>query len=363
MEGLTLPELHEELKKISGLIDELIKKDDFIEAISPRFLRKAVTDYPYTGGKRIRPAILMWCCSMLGGNPDAAQYAAAAMEIYHNWTLVHDDIIDNDNLRRGLPSTHKSVADFSVQHLSVPKRISKKFGIDYAILAGDIQQGWAVNMLLKSAEHGVSNEVAIALCRRLQEYVNRLLISGQGLDMSYPFRDMDSFVAEEIENMLYMKTAVLLSFCAEAGSAIALNCTDFKDDRIAALNRFATFTGVAFQLRDDWLGIFGEASKTGKTLFSDLISGKPTVLVVKTIDSLSPNDRKEFRSYIGLRKYTPELKEKVRSFIRNSGAEKFVLDKIAKLTADAKELLRTFPDNSQRQLLIDMVDWLLERDR
>ncbi|OGV46482.1 MAG: hypothetical protein A2017_20570 [Lentisphaerae bacterium GWF2_44_16] len=358
-----MPELHEELKKISGLIDELIRKDDFPESICPRFLGKAVTDYPYTGGKRIRPAILMWCCSMLGGNPEAAKYAAAAMEIYHNWTLVHDDIIDNDNLRRGQPSTHKSVADFSVQHLSVPKRISKKFGIDYAILAGDIQQGWAVNMLLKSAEHGVSGELAIALSRRLQEYVNRMLISGQGLDMSYPFRDMDSFVAEEIENMLYMKTAVLLSFCAEAGGAIALNCTDFNDNRIAVLNRFATFVGVAFQLRDDWLGIFGDASKTGKTLFSDLISSKPTVLLVKTIDSLSPDERKEFRSYIGLRKYTPELKEKVRSFIRNSGAEKFVLDKIAKLTKDAKDLLGTFQNCRERELLIDLVDWLLARDR
>lgn len=358
-----MADLHEELKKISTLITDIIKDDKYPDGICPRFLQDAVRQYPYHGGKRIRPAITMWACGLLGGNPDSASHVAAALEIYHNWTLVHDDIIDNDNMRRGEPTTHKAIADLSASELGVPKKDSKKFGTDYAILAGDIQHGWAMNMLLKAREHGVSADVTIALARRLQEYVNTMLISGQGLDMSYPYRDIDSFVAEEIENMLYMKTAVLLTFCAEAGAAIALNTTDFNNQDIEVLSRFATFIGIAFQLKDDWLGIFGNIEKTGKPLFSDLINSKPTVIVVKTIDSLSPDDRAEFRKLIGLRKYDSETKEKVREYIRKSGAEKYVLDRINNFTTDASILLRSFPANSYRQLLTDLIDWLIHRDK
>lgn len=358
-----MTDLHEELKRISALITNTIKEDKYPDGICPKFLQDAVRQYPYQGGKRIRPAVTMWTCGLLGGNPDSAEYVAAALEIYHNWTLVHDDIIDNDNMRRGEPATHKMIADIAVKELGIPKKDSKKFGTDYAILAGDIQQGWAVNMLLKAHEHGVSAEVTIALARRLQEYVNSMLISGQGLDMSYPFRDLDSFVAEEIENMLYMKTAVLLTFCAEAGAAIALNTTNFNNQDIEVLSRFATFVGIAFQLKDDWLGIFGNVEKTGKPIFSDLINSKPTILIVKTIDSLPPHERAEFRKLIGLRKYDSETKEKVRNYIRSSGAEKYVLDKIDKFTTDASVLLKAFPANSYRQLLTDLIDWLIRRDK
>ena len=98
-----------ELKAIAGDINSLLQKDDYPESILPDYLKQAVIDYPLNGGKRLRPAITMWFCGLFGQRPDDALYPAAAAEIFHTWTLVHDDIIDNDATRRGKPSAHESM--------------------------------------------------------------------------------------------------------------------------------------------------------------------------------------------------------------------------------------------------------------
>ena len=102
--------LKKELDKISKLITQTIAEDTFPSGVSPECLASAVRAYPLHGGKRLRPALLMWSCGALGGFPDAAVYAATAVEIYHSWTLVHDDIIDEDNMRRGLNTSHIELA-------------------------------------------------------------------------------------------------------------------------------------------------------------------------------------------------------------------------------------------------------------
>jgi len=351
------------LSDVTGIINKIIAEDDFPDAICPKFLLDAVKDYPNNAGKRLRPALLMWICGMLHGDVKKAEYAAAAVEIYHNWTLVHDDIIDRDNFRRGKSACHKRLADFSENEFKIDKKKARKFGNDFALLAGDIQQGWAVNMMLKSVDGGVEPELVLALLRRLQSSVCRPLISGQGLDMSYPFRNRDTLTYEEIENMYSMKTGALLGFCAEAGASIAMGTCNFDDERIVSLFRMAVMAGLSFQLRDDWIGVFGSEAKTGKPIFSDFIESKPTAMLIYALDNLDRNKRKELESMIGLESYDPDAITKIRTLIIESGAERFVLDKAELYINSAKDILTSFEDNRYRELLLELMDFIIQREK
>ncbi len=352
-----------ELSNVAALINVEIENDDFPSAVKPEYLRQAVRDYPCRGGKRLRPALLLWACGLVDGEIDHAIPAAAAVEIYHNWTLVHDDIIDNDRVRRGIPTAHIQLAAHAVKEFGTAAATADEFGRNFAILAGDIQQGWAINMLLKSVERGVSAPVALALGRRMQELVNRELISGEALDVEFPLRGWRNISSDEVMRMLYLKTGALLRFCAEAGAAIGTNSHDFSEPVITALGEFASSAGIAFQLRDDWLGIFGDFDKLGKSIGADLVEAKPTILLLKTFELLEDAERRKLEALIGLPEYTAGQIETVRSLMRDSGAEKYVLDKSAKLSSKASSIMLCFDDNRYRQLLLDLNDYLVSREK
>ncbi|QSH41454.1 polyprenyl synthetase family protein [Lentisphaerota bacterium ZTH] len=352
-----------ELKNIAEKINRIILNDDFPSIIEPSYLRGTVLDYPGRGGKRLRPALLCWCCAMLGGDIKKALYPAAAAEIYHNWTLVHDDIIDEDDVRRGLPSAHASLAKYARSNFKVISSGAGKFGRDFAMLAGDIQQGWAANTLLKAADHGLSPELTIALSRRMQELVTRELISGEALDVEFPMRGINNVTSRELLDMLYLKTGALLRFCAEAGTAIALESTDFDRPEIRKLGDFASTAGIAFQLRDDWLGVFGNFSKFGKTLGSDLAEGKPTLLLLKACEALEPYKRSRLLGLIGLKNYSMDVIEEARELFIESGAEEYVRRKSEHLADESKAILKEFPENQYRSWLLELTDYLVHRDK
>ena len=140
-----------DLQTIARSIDTLLKQDPFPGTVKPEYLREAVRDYPVRGGKRLRPAIVIWCCELLGGDREQALYPAAAAEVFHNWTLVHDDIIDQDNTRRGKPTCHITLQENLGRRFQLSETEAARSGRDYAILAGDLQQGWATDLILRSA--------------------------------------------------------------------------------------------------------------------------------------------------------------------------------------------------------------------
>ena len=137
-----MSDLKTEMKAAAEKINHIIRNDSFPETIRPEELRIAVRTYPSMGGKRLRPILLLWTCGLFNGDPETALPAAAAVEIYHNWTLVHDDIIDCDDIRRGNPSTHIQLKnDLRNTYQLQNDELCQKYGRDLAILAGDIQQG------------------------------------------------------------------------------------------------------------------------------------------------------------------------------------------------------------------------------
>ena len=125
-------QLEKELALVRGLVEEFLEDDPFPETVRPPALREAVRLYPLRGGKRLRPALTLWSCGAVGGDPVRALNAAAAVEIYHNWTLVHDDIIDCDELRRGKPTCHVELRARGTARFGLDAERSAKFGTDFA---------------------------------------------------------------------------------------------------------------------------------------------------------------------------------------------------------------------------------------
>ncbi|MCF7790499.1 MAG: polyprenyl synthetase family protein [Victivallales bacterium] len=353
--------LFNELKKVSDGIDAIIQTDDYPTKISPLQLREAVLQYPSNPGKRLRPALVLWCCGLLNGNIEMAYYAAAAAEIYHNWTLVHDDIIDNDDLRRGNPSTHINLKNYAAETFSLDTSGSKKFGVDFALLAGDLQQSWALTLLLKSTENGVSPDVTLSLCRDLAETVSRELISGEAIDVEMSYRTINNVTPEEVKEMIYLKTGALLTFCVKAGAKIALNTADNSDHRIKKLSGFASSLGIAFQLKDDWLGIFSDTDKLGKSVGSDIKASKPTTLMLMALEKLESAERELLSSYLGREKISVEDMEIIKNLVRKSGAEKITLEQIKTLHQQAENCLSDFPDSNYKKLLLELSRYLVIR--
>ena len=363
-----------ELKNNADQITEIIRNDNFTDTITPTFLKDAVRDYPLRGGKHLRSALLSWSCGILGGNPESAQFAAAAVEIYHNWTLVHDDIIDNDLMRRNAPSEHIALANIAKSEY--PFADAQKFGRDFAILAGDIQQGWAVNMLLRSIEAGVSEKTVIYLVKKLQEHVNRDLISGEALDVEFSYKNIADIAKEHVEKMLYMKTGVLLEFAAVAGGVIALDENSSthlsvaqlqqlieKEPRLKKLANFASKAGIAFQLKDDWLGIFGSEEELGKPIASDIAEAKPTILLMETFERINDNEKEKLNSFIGRESFSEEDLCVIRNIIRSSGAEDAVIQRSEQLLSEAKASLEEFDDSMYKRNLNQWADFLITRKR
>ena len=351
------------LRQIAADIDRLLANDEFPATVRPDYLRDAVRDYPVRGGKRLRPAMLIWSCGLLGGSESAALYPAAAVEVFHNWTLVHDDIIDQDDTRRGAPTSHVKLAAELGGKFSLGAGDAERTGRDFAILAGDLQQGWANDLLLRSAEHGVPPEVTVALGRRFQKLANSDLISGEALDVEFSLRELTGLKSQEVRTMLGLKTGALLQFCTEAGAMIALNTADAEHPDVRKLSEFALAAGIAFQLRDDYLGIFGVYDSLGKALGNDLREGKATVMLLDTLQLASAADREKLLGYIGRETYSDADLDDVRRIMRDSGAAASNAAEAARLAEQARNILRTFPDNPYRQHMLDLVNFLIDRER
>ena len=217
------------------------------------------------GGKRLRPVLLLITVDAFGGNVDKAMPAALAVEVFHNFTLLHDDIMDNADMRRGKPS------------------VFAKWGENVAILSGDAMLITAYKMLaaleaerLPRVMH-IFNDMALEVCE------------GQQYDMD--FESMERVSVEDYILMIERKTSALLSGSAMIGATLA----GALDDDIKKLYRFATELGLAFQLQDDMLDSFGDES-LGKKIGGDILEGKQTYLMVQAMSRASDKEREVLRT-------------------------------------------------------------------
>ncbi|HTS00247.1 MAG TPA: polyprenyl synthetase family protein [Bacteroidota bacterium] len=229
-------------------------------AASPR-LREACRYALQGGGKRVRPALLVISCEAVGGGVAEALDAAAAIEIMHNFTLVHDDIMDNADARRGRPSVHRA------------------WSVNDALLVGDVLVGASFEALLRTRGNA-GGALAGILTRGLLD-----VCEGQALDLEFETRT--DVTVREYFRMIGKKTGALLAAAAELGGTLGGG----SRPRVAALRRFGLLLGTAFQVQDDLLDVVGDPAGFGKTIGGDILEGKRTYLLLTAAARTSGGDR------------------------------------------------------------------------
>ena len=346
-----------ELALCAGRIDTLIAEDSFPCAVVPEYLQKSMRYYPAAGGKRLRPAIMLWSAAAAGGDMEKILPAAAALEVFHNWTLVHDDIIDDDDVRRNKPTAHIVLS----QALPVEKSQQKKFGCDMAVLAGDLMQAWAFDLIDKSL---CSAEVKLKLSGELRQYGYIKLVSGEAVDVEMSYCNVEDISEAELFAMQSGKTGALLHYAARAGwMAGCGEVAAWDSPEAAALGRFGDALAIAFQLRDDYLGIFGKLEKFGKPIGSDLQESKATLLLIHALKNLDAGSKKELQSLLGLPVYSASDIEKARGLFLQAGSVDYLQQTIEQKSNEAREALSVLPENRWKKLLETLTDYLVNRDK
>lgn len=217
------------------------------------------------GGKRIRPALILMTTDLFGGHVDNAYNAAMAIEVFHNFSLVHDDIMDDAPLRRQHPTVHE------------------KWDVNTAILSGDSMLIWAYQCFEDYDQHTFYTLVKL-FSKTAQE-----VCSGQQFDMD--FENLDQVSIEKYLEMIRLKTAVLVACAFKMGSIIAGASLENQN----LIYDFGINLGVAFQIQDDLLDVYGDPDTFGKQVGGDIIENKKTYLYLKALELSSTVDRDQLK--------------------------------------------------------------------
>ncbi len=215
-----------------------------------------------SSGKRLRPLLVLFSAKVAGGKFSQVSNAALAVEMLHNFTLIHDDIMDKAELRRGRETLHK------------------KYDLNTAIIAGDSLLSVAYEYLLKDC-NGNAKKALASFTHGLVE-----VCEGQSLDTDFETRE--TVTIDEYITMITKKTAMMLKMSCELGALLV----EAKPRDIKALSEYGLNLGIAFQIQDDLLDIIGDEEKFGKKVGGDLIEGKKTFLFLKALEKAKRNDRK-----------------------------------------------------------------------
>ena len=259
-------------------ITQLEKEVAMIGEISPVNLYEPIEYTLNMGGKRLRPVMLLMACNLFGGYVEEAIPAAMAVEIFHNFTLLHDDIMDQAEIRRNNPTVHR------------------KYNENVAILSGDAMSIMAYEYLLKTQNNAIA-EVA----RRFSKTAMGVC-EGQQYDMDFEKR-LDVSIPEYLE-MIRLKTATLIAGSFELGALLA-GATNQDVERIY---RFGINLGLAFQLQDDLLDAFADQQKFGKKIGGDIIANKKTFLLLKALELAHVEQKAELEKWIKATSFNAEEK-------------------------------------------------------
>ena len=314
------------------IFEDYLKKE--LKYNKPENLYKPVKYLLESGGKRLRPIIALHVSELLGGKISDTLPAAAALEFFHNFTLAHDDIMDNSMLRRG------------------KKTINSKWDNNTGILAGDV-------MLIISYEilNQYQDSKYIHLSKKLTE-ISRLVCEGQQADMD--FASKNDITENEYFEMIKNKTAVLIG-CSFMFGGIVAEANVLNTD---LLYKIGLNLGVAFQLEDDLLDCFGDQEKFGKKIGGDIIEKKKTLLYLFTNSKLESEKKLEFEKIFNSNEIEESKKiNSIKSFYETSGALEYLKNKVRVYFNEAEMLIDKLElDNDTKKKLNLFCKTLLNRE-
>jgi geranylgeranyl diphosphate synthase type I len=335
------------------------------EAFGSAHVRDAVYSYILAGGKLLRPGVLLLSCGAVGGDEGRAIPAAAGLEVFHTWTIVHDDIIDRDAKRRGGPTVHEEFRRRAIAELGLGGAEAAPSGMAVAILAGDVQHGWAISLFTElTSRCGVDPSVTLALVAELEGYVVNRLVEGQALDVQYAEAEveMEDYNRERIMDVLWRKTGVLYEFAGRAGAMIGLETADRDHEWVRAISSFTGKCGTAFQLQDDILGIVGDERQLGKPVGSDIREGKKTMVVLYAFQAADPEQKAQLKAVLGHRGATDAEIERTKALLGELGGIERSSALAHEYVEEALRDLDGMPASSYRDLLGKWAKFVIERN-
>jgi len=359
MNRATLEEFWAESERLRDLVEPWLHRGGRLPLLRNLHLRSGALAYQSGGGKRLRPILLLLCNVVCGGNEQAALPAAAAVELFHTWTLIHDDIIDRDELRRSKPTVHKLISEKSCAEMGLDVPTSVHYGLSLAILAGDAVHGAAVDLLTLV---NTDDNLKLALVRRMERSLLPGLLDGEAEDISLSLLPLEQVSEKQVLQMLYRKTALLMGYCAWAGAAIALGNPDLRHPWTMELRRAAGEAGMAFQLRDDILGITGDEKTLGKPVGSDLREGKRTVMLLHALVNAGSSDRARLLQLVGKDDLDATGVAEAVTIIERSGGLRRGKELADKYAQSALARLEHLPDNKARGLLAAWCAYVVGRE-
>ena len=319
------------LKAYAEEIDVVI--DDSLSKLEPESLYESSEYLIKAGGKKFRPALTLLSCQAVGGKPEKALKAAAAIELTHTFSLIHDDIMDNDDTRRGKPAVHKV------------------WGEPLAILAGDSLFAKSFELLSQSAEDNIAYErVVDALQVLTNSCIN--ICEGQALDMA--FEDTFNVTKDEYMNMIYKKTGDLITASTTIGAIMG----GASSNEIQALRTYGKQIGLAFQIQDDYIDLTGDES-IGKPVGSDLVEGKKTLMVVYALEKANKEDHDRLVELLEANDESiiPEAME----ILEKYGAINYARSKAYDCVIESKQALSILPDSDAKDALFKLADFVFTR--
>ncbi len=320
------------LKLYSADVDKEI--EEILSTLEPDVLRESSEYLTKAGGKKIRPSLVVLSCQAVGGSTEKSLKAAASLELIHTFSLIHDDIMDNDDTRRGMAAVHKV------------------YGESMAILTGDTLFSKAYEVLIRTVDENISYEKVIDSLFLLVDACIKIC-EGQVHDMS--FENTYNVSKEEYMNMIYKKTAALITAATSMGAIIG----GATPEQIEALRTYGLNIGLAFQIQDDYIDLTGDES-IGKPVGSDLVEGKKTLMVVEALEKASTDDKNRLIELLDA--HEESIISEAMDILNKYDAIEYARQRAYDYVEEAKSSIEMLPDSDARNSLYDLADFVLSRN-
>jgi len=331
------------MSRLSSQITESAKKvNEFIETAvdlesEPQVLYRAARHIIDAGGKRLRPFLVLKTCKLVGGNEEDALATASSLEMLHTFTLLHDDIMDQDEKRRGVPSVHN------------------KWDVPTAIVAGDLLFAKVYESITKHTDpKHVKPKRILQVLQEVSE-ATIALCEGQTRDMIFEIRETVS--EEEYFEMIQGKTAALFETSSRCGGLLG----GATKSQVKKLGEFGRYTGIAFQIIDDVLALTADEKVLKKPVGNDVREGKRTLIVVRALEKASKSQRQKILETLGNQDASAEQIRETIALIDSLGAIAYAKKLADRYINKAKKALAKFPDGEDKEDLLNLADLIFAR--
>jgi len=319
------------------LNNKLSKDSRYSEEIKE--LIENVAEFNMRGGKRIRPILIIFAYKCFKDEEHKIIDASICIELMQAYLLIHDDIIDNSDLRRGKPAMHKIYE----------KKFGKHFGLSMGILAGDLCNHYMYDSIIETKFSDTEKLNAIS-------YVNWTAnreIYGQSLDILPGFEEIKE---EDILKIYELKTA---TYTSQGPIYIGCALADAPKDKIEKMQKYAYNIGIAFQLQDDLNGVFSKEEEIGKPVDSDIKEGKKTLLIAKTLELCSKQEKSFILSKYGRQEISEADIKEIRKIIKKSGAFDYCKNRFYEFIENGKnEIINLQLKEDGKKFLIELADYV-----